>query len=97
MVPRAETQSRYNLIKSWVDSQSCVSLKTEFYTGGAVVKRMTVSPKALKQNNKHWYAEELLVQDLKQGSQTVLKITGVSSDSKLSDSLFNSNSFHIGS
>ena len=94
--PRAEEQTRYNGIRSYVDKQSCVPLKVEFIEGKDVRKRMTVAPKDLKQSGKHWYAQEAVMVDVKDATQTRIKINGVSSDAKLATRYFNSSTFYVG-
>jgi len=94
--PRAEEQTRYNGIRSYVDQQSCVPLKVEFVEGKEVRKRMTVAAKDLKQTGKHWYAQEAQMADLKDGTQTRIKIVGVTSDAKLASRYFNASTFYVG-
>lgn len=94
--PRAEEQTRYNGIRSYVDQQSCVPLKVEFVEGKDVRKRMTVAAKDLKQSGKMWYAQEALMADVKDGTQTRVKVTGLTSDAKLSSRYFNSSTFYVG-
>ena len=96
MAPAAAAESRYSRINAWVDAQTCVALKMEFIEGTVARKLLMTNPKALKQAGAHWYSSEALMRDLKEGTQTTLKITGVISDSKLSDNLFNATTFHIG-
>jgi hypothetical protein len=96
--PRAEEQTRYNQIRSYIDAESCVPLKVEFIEGKEVRKQMTVLPKDLKKaSGKHWYAEEAQMADIKDGTQTRIKVLGVTSDSKLASRYFNPQTFHIGS
>jgi hypothetical protein len=95
--PRSEEQTRYNLIRSYVDEKTCVPLKVEFIEGTELRKQMTVSSKDLKQaSGKQWYAQEALMVDVKDGTQTRIKVLGVTSDSKLASRYFNPQTFHIG-
>lgn len=96
MVPRKDAQSRYNLVRGWIDSQTCVAMRVEFYEGATVRKRLTANPKSFQQSAKRWYASQIEMLDLKLGSSTVVKVTGVSTDGKLSNSLFSTTTFHIG-
>lgn len=96
MVPRADAQSRYSRLKAWVDDKTCVALRTEFYEGAVLRKRLSANPKSLVQSGQRWYAAETEMRDLKDGTHTTLKITGVTSDPRLSDNLFNAATFYIG-
>lgn len=96
MVPRADAQSRYSLVRTWVDDQTCLGLKAEFHEGATVRKRLTINSKKLQQSAGNWYPAESEMLDVKQGTLTKIKITGVTSDGKLSDTLFNNASFYIG-
>ena len=94
--PRKEDVSRYNLIRAHVDQQTCVALKVEFHEGNAVRKMLTASPAALKQSGKHWYVTEALVRDVKDLTQTRLRVLGVSAGDKLAGRYFNPQSFYLG-
>ena len=96
MTPNATAQSRYSRLNAWVDTQTCVMLKMEFLEGSAVRKLLMSNPKSLKQSGTHWYSSEALMRDLKEGTQTTLRITGVTSGGKLSDNIFNATTFYIG-
>lgn len=96
MVPRADAQSRYNLVRAWVDQQTCVAIKMDFYENDTARKRLSASIKALKRAANHWYLEEAEMRDLKDNTYTTLKITGVSSGDKLADRYFNASTFYVG-
>lgn len=86
----------YSKVKIWVDQKTCVALKAEFFSGETAVKRLTAPAASLKQSGKHWYASEMEMRDLKEGTYTTLKITGVSSDVNLGNRPFDPNAFHLG-
>lgn len=94
MTPSAAAQSNYSMIRGWVDQKTCVALKVEFYEGATVRKRLTSSPKALKQAGDSWYTSEALMEDLRTKSHTTLKVTGLSKVDKLSDRYFNTTTFY---
>ena len=89
-------KAAYSQVKIWVDQQTCVALKAEFFNGGAPVKRLIAPASSLKQTGKLWYASAMEMRDLKEGTFTTLNITGVSSDVNLGNKPFDPNSFHIG-
>jgi hypothetical protein len=88
--------SRYALIRAWVDPKTCIALKSEFMEGNSVRKRLTGQPKDLKQTGSHWYLSEILVADLKEGTQTRLKVTGVDAAKDIADRYFSPGAFHFG-
>lgn len=94
--PRAGETSRYSLIRTWVDSKSCIALKSEFYEGATVRKRVTGAARDLAQAGPHWYLNELLVVDLKEGTQTRLRVTGVNVVKDLADRYFAPATFYVG-
>jgi len=94
MTPSAAAQSNYSLIRAWVDQKTCVALKVEFYEGATVRKRLSSSPKTLKQAGSNWYVSEALMEDLRTKSHTTLKVTGLSNVDKLSERYFNATSFY---
>lgn len=96
MVPRADAQSRYSLVRGWIDAKTCVVLKVEFTEGTAIRKRLTIDAKEIKQDGKRWYPARAQMSDLKLGTQTTLKVTGVTTDPKLSDALFGPTTFYVG-
>lgn len=94
--PREQEPSRYQKIRTHVDQKTCVALKVEFFEGGTVRKQMTVAAADLKQAGPHWYAALSEMKDLKEGSRTLLKITGLSAGDKLSARYFNPIQFYQG-
>lgn len=95
-VPAKGQETRFTLIRTWVDQQTCVPIKVEFMEGNAASKRMTVKPSDLKQADKLWYASQAVMSDLRQNTSTHLKVVGVSHDGKLADRLFNPATFYVG-
>lgn len=96
MTPRADAESRYDLVRGWVDQKTCVALKIEFSEKDVVRKRLLASAQSLKQSGPNWYVSEAEMRDLRENTRTVLRITGVSSGDKLSERYFNSSSFYSG-
>lgn len=94
--PRAQDSARYEQLKAFVDRQTCVALRTEFYEGGTLRKEITVQAKDLKQSGTHWYAAAALVKDLKDGTHTRLRVLGVTAGDKLAGRYFSPTQFYLG-
>lgn len=96
MKPDAAAQSRYALIRAWVDEKTCVILQAEFMEGASARKRFSADAAKLKQAGKHWYLEEANMEDLRDKTRTRLKITGVKSDTDLASRYFSPSAFYVG-
>lgn len=94
--PRAEDGTRYRSVRTLVDKQTCVALKVEFSEPAGIRKVMSVRPADLKQSGAHWYASEAEVRDLKNGTRTRVRVTGVTSGDKLAGRYFAPQSFYLG-
>jgi hypothetical protein len=95
-VPPKDQETRFTLIRAWVDRDSCVPLKVEFVEGSQAVKRLTVKPGDIKQSGKHWYASDAVMSDLRQGTSTRVRVLGVTNDAKVADRYFNPSTFYVG-
>lgn len=96
--PAVAAEARYTRVLAYVDRQSCVALKAEFFEGTALRKELTVAPDALKRADGHWYPSDAVMRDLKEGTRTRLKVTGVSGvGDELPARLFDPTSFWRGS
>lgn len=93
ITPKAGTPSRYSLIRNWIDQKACVPLKIEFTEGKSVRKRLNTSVNAITQSGAIWYLAEAKMSDLKDNTNTTLKVTGLASDVKISDRYFNAATF----
>lgn len=96
VVPHAETGSRYSRIRAWVDEASCVAIKAEFLEGETVRKRLLSPAASLTKSGAYWYAAEATMSDLKEGSHTTLKVTGVKSGEEVANRYFDSRNFYVG-
>jgi len=94
LLPPSSEGEPYDSIRVLVDRQTCVPLQAEFRKAGAVRKRLTAPAAALRQAGSHWYASELTLQDLVEGTRTRLRVVGVSAAGKLSASYFHPQQFH---
>lgn len=78
--PAEANAGGYTLVRSWVDTQTCVPLKAEFYENTKVRKRLTTPASALKQAGAYWYPAVIEMQDLSDGLRTTLKVKAVTPD-----------------
>lgn len=97
MTPRPGDTARYNLVRAWIDQQTCVALKVEFSDGNGVRKRIAGGARSLKQSGKYWYLSEAEMADLQAATRTQLKLIDLTSPDKLAERLFNPNTFYLGS
>jgi hypothetical protein len=94
--PQEKKVSPYTMVRSWVDQQTCVPLKTEFYEGDKPRKRLTSPAASLKQSGKHWYPGEMEMVDLKTETRTTLKLGRIMDVDGLSIRYFNPSTFNYG-
>jgi hypothetical protein len=87
---QANVPSAYSKVVSFVDRDTCVALKTEFYEQGAAPRKLlTADPGQLLSENDRWSARELDMRDLQTGTATRLRVLDSRSDADIPDRLFN--------
>lgn len=96
MKPAEGAESRFDLVRAWIDQKSCMLMKAEFLQQGTLRKRFTTSPRFLAQSGTRWYFTEGQMEDVQEKTSTHLKITGLSSETDLADRLFNPRMFYLG-
>ncbi len=96
VLPTLESGSRYSRIKAWIDDESCVALKVEFLEGTSIRKRLLAASSSLAKANKYWYVSDSTMTDLKLGTKTQFKVTGVKSGEDLANRYFDSRNFFLG-
>lgn len=94
--PPAVTKSPYSSVKAWIDQESCFVLKAEFNVGKYTRKRMTVPASSISRSGKYWYMSHLEMEDLKLGTHTVMRLSGVNSSKEIPAAYFNPATFHLG-
>lgn len=94
--PAADKPAAYDLIRTWVDKETCVPLKTEFYEGDKARKRLTSPAGSLSQAGKYWYPGEMEMSDLKTETKTTVKLGRVMDVDGLSVRYFNPSTFNYG-
>lgn len=92
--PISPNEGGYALVRSWIDVQSCVPLKAEFYDGQTLRKRMTSPAAALKQAESYWYPSVVEMQDMKDKLRTTLRVLKVSADKDISGGYFDPQTFY---
>ena len=84
-----DESSGYVKIATYIDKESCVPLKTEFYESGHELrKQLTVDPADIRHQGGISYPGELVVKDLKQKTETRLIAHNVSIGAELGNDLF---------
>ena len=95
-LPTAASGSRYSRIKAWIDDASCLAVKVEFMEGATIRKRLAAPASAIAKAGNYWYVSESTMTDLKLGTRTELKITGVKSGEDVANRYFDSRNFYLG-
>lgn len=80
-------KSQYSKRVSWVEKQSLVVVKTEFFNKRGEISKVFIVEQ-LEQKQGIWSAIETLMEDLKQGHKTVMKAEEVIYNQGLDDGLF---------
>jgi hypothetical protein len=81
--------SPYARVVSFIDRESCVALRTEFYeTADKLLKVLTVDPGKIRRTGGIRLAEALRIEDLKNEVVTELKVVQVEVDPELPDRMF---------
>ncbi len=96
VVPTPESGSKYSRIKAWIDDESCVAMKVEFLEGVTTRKRLQAATGAITKAGTYWYVNDSTMTDLKLGTKTQLKITGVKSGEDIANRYFDSRNFFLG-
>ena len=85
--PKPDSGSQYGLIRWWIDKAALLPVKAEFYDKrGRLIKRYTAS--GLEKIQGIWTAREALMEDLRKGSSTLIRIEEIRYDQGLKRDLF---------
>jgi len=85
LTPTGEN-SEYSKIELWIAEQTFVPLRIDFYEREEPSRRLLLSN--IKNVNNHWTPTHIEILDLIDNTKTIIKITKIKFDSKLSDDLF---------
>lgn len=89
LTSRPAEESGYERITSYIDKESCIALRTELYEqGDRLRKQMTVDPADIGKQDGIWYPKELLMKDLRDKTETRLKVSNLKLGVQLPDGLF---------
>jgi len=82
-------ESAYERIKSWVDKETCVSLRAEFYERGDKPRKvMTADPRHLKQEGEIWMIGETVMRDLRDETETLMQVEDVDVEADIPRKMF---------
>jgi hypothetical protein len=83
--PRAGDKELYGRTVTWVHQGNGLPLKAEYFdaSGKELLKRLTV--KKLAKKDEHWLAMDTLMESMKEGTQTRLKVTAADFKSPIPD------------
>jgi hypothetical protein len=66
-------ESRYTSVRAWIDQQSCLPLKADFYSGNKVLKRMIAPVDAIHRDGSIYYLQQFQMRDLENDALTELR------------------------
>jgi hypothetical protein len=73
--------SAYERIVSWVDRETCVLLRAEMYAHGEEPRKLlTANPARVAREGTVWVAHDVLLRDLREGTQTRLVVDEIDLD-----------------
>lgn len=93
--PLEGVETRYDLVKAWIDKQTCLVMAAEFISAGKTLKRMTAPPSGIAKSGDFHYLQEMQMADLQQGSKTILRIDEVTLNEELSSLRFSPKTFYL--
>jgi hypothetical protein len=84
--PAAESGSAYWKIVSQVDRETCVLLRAEMYeSAGEPRKVLTADPESIRREGKVWVAHDVLVRDLRDETETRMRVDEIQLQAKNED------------
>lgn len=87
-VPGSET-SEWETVRSYIDHASCVLVKAEFFEKGAKLRKVLVAdPAKITLEGEIHLARELVMRDLRDETQTTVRIAEVELDAKIPRKMF---------
>jgi outer membrane lipoprotein-sorting protein len=87
--PKPEEESAYERIKTWIDKETCVALRAEFYERGEKPRKvMTASPTKVTKEGAFWVPHEILMRDHRDETETVMLVEEVEVDAKIPRKMF---------
>ncbi|MDB5970516.1 MAG: outer rane lipoproteinsorting protein [Hydrocarboniphaga sp.] len=65
-------ESRYTSVRAWLDQESCLPLKAEFYEGTRPLKRLIAPASSIRREGSIWYLQQIEMHDLQNDAYTTL-------------------------
>jgi hypothetical protein len=92
--PDPAQESAYTRIVSFIDKDTCVVMKTEYYeTEDQIRKRLVADPESVSRVSDLWTAHELEMTDLHEDTRSWLRIKKITYDEEMSSRYFNTVQF----
>ena len=92
--PDPAQESAYTRIVSFIDKDTCVVMKTEYYeTEDQIRKRLVADPASVSRVSDLWTAHELEMTDLHEDTRSWLRIRKITYDEEMSSRYFNTVQF----
>lgn len=92
--PSGDDRTDYTHVRTWVDRETCLPLRAEFYEGDRLRKRLRAPVTALREDKGHAYLSAATMEDLRDGRVTEFRSVGVQTDADLSAALFSPEAFY---
>ena len=87
--PSPEAGSAYERSLSFVDKRTCVPIRTELYeVGGRLRKLLTANPDRIEDTQGLWLPRELVMEDVRDQTQTTLVIESIEVNKEIPNKLF---------
>ena len=84
-----EAGSAYERSLSFIDKRTCVPIRTELYEkGGSLLKVLIAPPDRIEDTEGMWLPRELVMQDVRDHTQTTLVIESIEVNKKIPNKLF---------
>jgi hypothetical protein len=95
---RSDSDKEFDRVVSYVDHETCVVLKAEFFEKGEdkPSKVLTADPARIEKQNGAYVPHSLLMRDLDQGSQTELIIEKIELGGEIADKTFTKRDLETG-
>jgi len=85
-----EEGSTYERLQAYVDQETCVSLRIEFFERGDKPRKvLEADPSSLAQEGERWLARKMEMKDLREHTTSWLRIVEVQHDGDIPDRIFN--------
>ncbi len=95
--PESKEDSGYQRSISYVDQDTCVILKSEFFEYGERIRKIMISdPESISQESGLWVAHKVVMEDLLEGSSTDLVVESLKIGADIPDRRFSRKELSVG-